>query len=418
MIIKYFKVTGLNRQRQANFDFAFNEDLNIFTGKNGSGKTTLLKLLWYLISGNLDKIPQISFAEMEMETDTFNLKISQELDRPPEPKKLSQKTLSKHERRQLVASKQQPSKSIHPNQETVLKIVLQITGQSKQEKSILLKNHLGLGAESLQGFNQQILAVSGSSIFLPTFRRIEGGFWTFEKVSSKATITVNRIEEMFAVVNSVKIYREWDEACEDFSRYLSNKGHRFITAISTNDMINLLTRHYAEISEQIQRLQSAQSQFITEQAVLPDDYDAERLKNVLQDIQARVKAVERQIAELRQPFTKLSELVKDIFQYKGIKIDDTLTLGEVTEEALFSEQLSSGEKQMLSLLCYNALHQDSILFIDEPELSLHVDWQRLLCRILLEQGSHNQLLIATHSPFIYSKFPDKELILDEDKGGE
>lgn len=417
MIIKHFKVTGLNRKCQANFDFVFNEDLNIFTGKNGSGKTTMLKLLWYLISGNLDKIPQIPFAEMEMETDTFNLKISQELDRPPEPEKRPQKALSKRKRQQ-AASKHQPSKSIHPNQETVLKIVLQISGQSKQKESIRLKNHLGLGAESLQSFNQQILAVSGSSIFLPTFRRIEGGFWTFEKVSSKATITVNRIEEMFAVVNSVKIYREWDEACEDFSRYLSNKGHKFITAISTNDMINLLTRHYAEISEQIQRLQSAQSQFLTEQAALASDPDAERLRNVLREIQAKVKSVESQIAELRQPFTKLSELVKEIFQYKGIKIDDTLTLGEVTEEAMFSEQLSSGEKQMLSLLCYNALHQDSILFIDEPELSLHVDWQRLLLRILSEQRSHNQLLIATHSPFIYSKFPDKELILDEDKGGE
>src|SRR5690606_18500663 len=32
------------------------EDLNILTGKNGSGKTTLLKLLWYMVSGNFDKI--------------------------------------------------------------------------------------------------------------------------------------------------------------------------------------------------------------------------------------------------------------------------------------------------------------------------------------------------------------------------
>jgi len=36
----------------------------------------------------------------------------------------------------------------------------------------------------------------------------------------------------------------------------------------------------------------------------------------------------------------------------------------------------------------------------------------------MEQGTKNQLIVATHSPFIYSQFPDKELILDDDKGGE
>jgi len=94
-----------------------------------------------------------------------------------------------------------------------------------------------------------------------------------------------------------------------------------------------------------------------------------------------------------------------------------LTLGEV-EGALLSEKLSSGEKQMLSFLCYNAFYENGIIFIDEPELSLHTDWQRMLFDKLMEQGTNNQLIIATHSPFIYSQFPDKELILDNDKGGE
>jgi predicted ATP-dependent endonuclease of OLD family len=73
---------------------------------------------------------------------------------------------------------------------------------------------------------------------------------------------------------------------------------------------------------------------------------------------------------------------------------------------------------MLSFLCYNAFYDKGIIFIDEPELSLHVDWQRILFETLMEQGSKNQLIVATHSPFIYSQFPDKELILDDDKGGE
>ena len=60
--------------------------------------------------------------------------------------------------------------------------------------------------------------------------------------------------------------------------------------------------------------------------------------------------------------------------------------------------------------------QNAIFIIDEPELSLHVDWQRQLFPTLLKQGTSNQFIVATHSPFIYSKYPDKELMLSSDKG--
>ncbi|HCI7192262.1 TPA: AAA family ATPase, partial [Acinetobacter baumannii] len=39
-----------------------NEDLNVLTGRNGAGKTNVLKLIWYIISGNIDKaINEVNF---------------------------------------------------------------------------------------------------------------------------------------------------------------------------------------------------------------------------------------------------------------------------------------------------------------------------------------------------------------------
>lgn len=78
--------------------------------------------------------------------------------------------------------------------------------------------------------------------------------------------------------------------------------------------------------------------------------------------------------------------------------------------------LSAGEKQLLTFVAYNIFHNDTIFFIDEPELSLHVDWQSRLFSLLKEQNPSNQFIISTHSPFIYSLFPDKELVIDYDKG--
>ena len=63
--------------------------------------------------------------------------------------------------------------------------------------------------------------------------------------------------------------------------------------------------------------------------------------------------------------------------------------------------LSSGEKQLLLLLC-NVLAvgtESSIFIIDEPELSLNVKWQRKLVDALLDctQGTDTQFVLATHS---------------------
>jgi hypothetical protein len=63
----------------------------------------------------------------------------------------------------------------------------------------------------------------------------------------------------------------------------------------------------------------------------------------------------------------LKKWVTEIFQYQGIKLTDNLTLGKATN-ALSSDKLSSGEKQMLSFLCYNAFYNQGIIFIDEPLL--------------------------------------------------
>jgi len=62
--------------------------------------------------------------------------------------------------------------------------------------------------------------------------------------------------------------------------------------------------------------------------------------------------------------------------------------------------LSSGERHVLTLL-FSATHMtttDGILLVDEPELSLHVDWQRLILRELMSQAGERQIIACTHAP--------------------
>ena len=66
-------------------------------------------------------------------------------------------------------------------------------------------------------------------------------------------------------------------------------------------------------------------------------------------------------------------------------------------------QLSSGEKQVLSLFSHVYLSDAGSFYvvIDEPELSLSVDWQKRLLPDLVNSGRCDFLAAVTHSPFIY-----------------
>jgi predicted ATPase len=173
----------------------------------------------------------------------------------------------------------------------------------------------------------------------------------------------------------------------------------------------LLTKKYAEISEKILKIEKQQSDFILE-SIAKSSGDE---KGILVSIRNRQQKTNVEKEALLRPFTILSELIKEIFEDKSIKITEGLLLGDATT-AILSDKLSAGEKQMLSFLCYCMFVQDTVIFIDEPELSLHPNWQRLLMPTVLEIAPTNQFFIATHSPFIYAKYPDKEIILDQDKG--
>jgi len=67
------------------------------------------------------------------------------------------------------------------------------------------------------------------------------------------------------------------------------------------------------------------------------------------------------------------------------------------------DALSSGEKQMVSLLAKLYLYpKQKIILIDEPELSLSLDWQRQILEDVINAPTCNQLVAITHSPFVFN----------------
>ncbi len=104
--------------------------------------------------------------------------------------------------------------------------------------------------------------------------------------------------------------------------------------------------------------------------------------------------------------TAFLDKIDELFKYSHKTVDrnnrEGLSFLNRLKQPIKLEQLSSGEKQILHILL-TALTSDNrpmIMFLDEPEISLHVDWQQDLIKNILDLNPNIQLIIATHSPFI------------------
>ena len=122
----------------------------------------------------------------------------------------------------------------------------------------------------------------------------------------------------------------------------------------------------------------------------------------VQDTEQKLQALE----DLATRTRLLLENVNQKYRHKIIELDREKGLVATSEsgQTLSLSSLSSGEQQEL-VLHYDLLFRvpsNTIVLIDEPELSLHVAWQKKFLPDLLKivQLSNVDALVATHSPFV------------------
>ena len=95
-------------------------------------------------------------------------------------------------------------------------------------------------------------------------------------------------------------------------------------------------------------------------------------------------------------------LVNKNFFYNENTVDFYLQ-NERADFTLDLNTLSSGEKQLISIIAriYLTSEKDFIIFIDEPEISMSMEWQKMILSDILDSGKCKLLFTTTHSPFIF-----------------
>jgi predicted ATPase len=357
-MIKHLEIVGL--WGRENFTFAFHPDLNILTGRNGSGKTTILKLLWYLVSGHARQaLAEVEFDRASTAAEakgTYHIELT----------KNSSSKLDMNGNGLVV-----PGDSLFSIQYTYATDAHRGQQLSQMEAQPLRKLYSLVGEE--------IAPMSFTTLFLPTFRRFEGGF------SIGGSSEGNKITE----------------GLREFSYRLTHAGHRFVAYADYEDVKRLINEISSDIRVRLQPVEEEFMSFVKTPNPPP---------NFAEQLTERIAKKEKREAEIKAPLTKLAEYIDFFFLEKSVEVTEELVLGSHVNRAKLAH-LSAGEKNLLSFLVY-AMEQPAAMFIDEPELNLHVDWQRHLLSVLRAIAPNTQFFVATYASAIRAAYPEKQFFLD------
>lgn len=134
------------------------------------------------------------------------------------------------------------------------------------------------------------------------------------------------------------------------------------------------------------------------------DYQVNIGNRIIAVLQSGEPDAAQKAQALSEPKRMFQDIVDDLFRETGKTIIRTANEIKFNQfgEVLQPYQLSAGEKQMLAILLTVLVedNQPYVLFMDEPEISLHFEWQKQLISLVLRLNPNIQIIMTTHSPAV------------------
>ena len=134
------------------------------------------------------------------------------------------------------------------------------------------------------------------------------------------------------------------------------------------------------------------------------DYQVNIGNRIIAVLQSGEPDAAQKAQALTEPKRMFQDIVDDLFRETGktiIRTANEIKFNQIGE-VLQPSQLSAGEKQMLAILLTVLVedNQSYVLFMDEPEISLHFEWQKQLISLVLKLNPNIQIIMTTHSPAV------------------
>jgi predicted ATPase len=366
--------------RKGTYAQTLNRDVNIFFGRNGSGKTSLLRILHSAMYNDTSIVAHVPFkrAEVLIHSESVNQDFLYTFERRKSSKTM-RAGLQTRTRRSAGTDA-----FFHGDIEHLRPRRRNWKVTPDRPKGTERWMHSYLGTHRLTGKGPSTDDPHSEELFDLQFERDLERRWlgTFGEIQVR--VRESQEKGLVDILNDVLTWKEPSQP----------KTERLNWEAAYGEMVSFLKR------------QNPKSQPSTRESFRRRFEESPLLRSIL----IHIERVEREVNEATAPQTKFQALIERLFTGNK-KLVSGATSIEVMSGAtsIPLRSLSSGEKQILYILLEAVKIGASSLIIDEPELSMHVDWQRELIVAIQSLNPATQLIFATHSPEIMADVEDSRI---------
>lgn len=393
-----------------NISFELNNDVNFFIGPNGTGKTTIINLIAYTIKADITSLFRQPFTNITLylsrNDDISYIAVSKNEDslvytiHLPDQEdaifEFNQRELYERYRRMEIRDTfyNNHYKNLHKTVEDLLQL-----SWISVNRTSLLNEHNRDNPSIDKVINQLQNQLKG--YFSLITNRCNEETEKFQKFVFKSLIETGSYET--DIINTM----------------LSNSG---VEKKNLKDIFNLFSVLDKELIKQVDTFyddaQKAAEKILNIEDVDLRDFsyvvNAIRLQSIIKEWNT-VSSTQNAITSKKDTFL---EIIESMLQHKKLIVNESNELTVKTDEGKTFplEFLSSGEKQLLIILGNALLHNstENLIYVaDEPELSLHIDWQEKLVMSLKKLAPKAQIIFATHSPDIVGPYQNYTINFDK-----
>ena len=427
-----------------NYLINFRDDISIWVSENGIGKTTILNIIVAILTGDQNTLMDINFKkvmvnisgesyqidrEQYFQVNSNDNRYSKRIEGLLEelsmyvPRSYSIKLRNDFERKKYI--------DLEFIEDLSYRFLNNNIDLIKDKKIMYILHELKeLQYKDLSRTLYKIKeALEEDILFYPTYRRVEVGL---DKVFLNRRDEYNRYElspkYMGFGMNDVKnrISNVLNKMRKDANTaYIEMNANIISELLKKNvsyylDEYNPIDLHKVDViikrigEERIDNIDSLKS-FLDKSSRGKTIPNIEFLSYYLQKL---VKIYDAQ-KPLDSKLRKFSDVCTKYLSGKKIIYDETLLTMNVydcNDEKIDFEDLSSGEKQVISIFSkvYLDVVTPCIFIIDEPEISLSIEWQKEFLKDIFDSEKIGLMIATTHSPFIF-KNEYRKFVIELDK---